>query len=120
RHLAVLDAEIRRGAVSDAVVIGALLYAPVLDIQFEAEREGRDKTRATTEFLVTVGARLTLTRRLSEQVRQIFAAQRHFARPDDPRKKRRGPSSTMLARRAFFADALALYTIHAQAIGLPA
>lgn len=117
RHLAALDAMIGRTAVSDAVVLGALLYSPVVDIQSEAEREERDKSRAVNEFLVTVGARLLLTRRLSEHLRQIFIAQRHFARPAaGKRPKRKGPAGT-LARRAFFPDALDLYEIHVHAVG---
>jgi poly(A) polymerase len=119
RHLGALDRAIEKNAVSDAVVVGALLYAPVIDIQFEAEREGRDKARAVNEFLVTVGARLTLTRRLAEHLRQIFTAQRHFVRVDDHRKKRRAVSPAMLARRAFFADAFELFAVHAGAVGIP-
>jgi poly(A) polymerase len=116
-HLGALDRMIAHGPVSDAVVIGALLYAPVVDLQVEAEREKRDKNRATAEFLVTISARLMLTRRISEHLRQIFIAQRHFLKPVDG-KKRRSPVS--ISKRTFYPDALALFEVHAAAMGLPA
>lgn len=119
-HLRALDRMIAHQPVSDAVVLGALLYAPIVDLQVEAERENRDKTRATSEFLVTIGARLMLTRRLSEHLRQIFVAQRHFGRgTSSDQKRRRKPSPAVIAKRSFFPDALALYEVHATAMDLP-
>lgn len=114
-HLGALDRMIARGPVSDAVVIGALLYAPVVDLQVEAEREKRDKNRATAEFLVTISARLMLTRRISEHLRQIFIAQRHFLRGPDGKKRR---SAAGISKRSFYPDALALFEVHAEAMGL--
>jgi poly(A) polymerase len=118
RHLVALDRLIARGPVSDGVVLGALFYAPVSDIQRESEAEGMDRIRATSEFLQMVGARLVLTRRLAEHLRQIFIAQRHFARVEGDKRHRRRPSPTSLMRRSFFPDALDLYEVHATAVGL--
>lgn len=119
RHLAALDVMIVRAAVSDAVALGALFFAPIMELQAEAEAEGRDRNRAIAEFLENVGARLTLTRRLSEHIRQVFAAQRHFVRAPENRRTRRRMSPSALSRRSFFADAVDLFEIHARATGVP-
>jgi poly(A) polymerase len=116
RHLEALDRLVSKRAVSDGVVLGALFYAPIHDIQREAEAEGMDKSRAMAEFLQMVGSRLVLTRRLAEHIRQIFIAQRHFARAEQGRRR---PSAASLSRRAFFPDALDLFEVHATAVGLP-
>lgn len=119
RHLRALDDLIERGPISDAVVLGALLYAPIIDVQAEAVAQGTDRNRAMVEILAMIGARLALTRRLSEHLRQIFIAQRHFAQTSAGRQKRRKPAPASLARRAFFPDALDLYEVHARAVGHP-
>jgi poly(A) polymerase len=120
RHLRTLDQMIaQRNGVSDAVVLGAFLYAIVSDIQAEADIEGTDRNRATAELLQMVGARLALTRRLSEHLRQIFIAQRHFTQGLNPKRGKRKMSPASLARRVFFPDALELYEIHARAVDLP-
>jgi poly(A) polymerase len=120
RHLRSVDAMIvKRSGVSDAVVLGSFLYAIVSDVQAEADIEGNDRSRATGELLEMIGARLALTRRLSEHLRQIFIAQRHFAPQTNGKRTRRKMSPASLARRTFFPDALDLYEVHAHAVGLP-
>lgn len=118
-HLRALDQMIAARPVSDAVVLGALLYPFVADEQATAEAEGQDRNRATAEVLAGLGTRLALTRRLSEHLRQIFIAQKHFARGAGVLKRRRRVSPVALARRAFFPDALDLYEAHANALDLP-
>jgi poly(A) polymerase len=117
-HLRALDTVVRRGPVGDAVVIGAFIMAPVALLQDRAEAAGEDRSRVLSEFLDDFGRRITLTRRIQEQLRQIFQAQRHMGRAGGGRRRRRGSNSSLL-QRSFFGDALALYEVRCRALGLP-
>lgn len=119
-HLKALDELVARGPVSDSVVLGALLYAPLTHALEHADHQGLDRNRELVKFLGTVGNRISLTRRLSEHLRQLFMAQRHLGKsaPAGGRKRRR-VAPNVLVKRAFFPDALNLYEIHARAMKLP-
>ncbi len=118
-HLRALDGLIRRGHVSDAVVLGALVAGPVHALLEDQDGAQTDRNRLLADFLAKFGQRITLTRRLSEHLRQIFIAQRHLAPGDKTRKRRRRISPSALVRRAFFQDALNLYEIRTRAMELP-
>jgi hypothetical protein len=119
-HLRALDELVARGPVSDAVVLGALFYAPLSDALDRAEEEqGQDRNKALVQFLAVVGSRISLTRRLSEHLRQLFMAQRHLGRAGTASKKRRRRvAPTSLLKRGFFPDALNLYEVRARALDI--
>jgi poly(A) polymerase len=119
-HLRALDELVARGPVSDAVVLGALFYAPLADALDRAEEEeGQDRNKALVQFLAMVGSRISLTRRLSEHLRQLFMAQRHLGRAGTASKKRRRRvAPTSLLKRGFFPDALNLYEVRARALDI--
>ena len=112
-YLGALDSLIaRRGPVSDAVVLAALYHAP-LDRALAQVDPSRQLLRLE-ECLAELGQALASTRRVRERLRQILLAQRHFRRAPDRRSRRRVAPST-LARRAYFADALDLFELWAEA-----
>jgi poly(A) polymerase len=111
-HLAALDGFVERGPASDPVILGALLYAPLLHT---LDSDG-ERSRALAEIIARIGARVSLTRRISEHMRQLFLAQRHLEKSNGHKKRRRIAPSALI-RRAFFPDALNLYEIHLRATG---
>lgn len=119
-HLRGLDQVIARSPVSDDVVLGALMYPLADAIMSLADTKGRDRNRCLTELLSEIGIRIQITRKLSEQLRQSFSAQRYFHSegPNGHRRRRRiSPSSLM--RKVFFPAALRLFEIHQRAIEAP-
>jgi len=117
-HLEALDTLTQRGPVDDSVVLGALLFAPIADLQENAEAQEVDRHRALMDFLSSIGTHVTLTKRLTENLRQMFGAQRHLGRTKRSRRRRRtSPSSLM--QRPYFASALHLFEVRQRALGLP-
>ena len=122
RHLEELDRMIRSQSVSDEVVIGALLYAPLVRALDVEEDYPRDRNRAVSHFLSGIGGRINLTRRLSEHLRQIFLAQRNLLPSQgngQRRRRRRRINPATLIRKPFFSDALDLLEIHLRATDQP-
>lgn len=117
-HLRALDVVTRRGPVDDCVVFGALLYAPLHDLRENAEARHLDKHRVVGEFLSSIGTHVTLTKRLTENLRQILTAQRHLAAGRSSRRRRR-TSPSALMQRPYFASALHLLEIRQRALDLP-
>lgn len=119
-HLHHLDKMMQQGPVSDVVILGALLSAPLETYLTSAEHPDRNQT--LVDFLTAAGERISLTRKLSEMLRQVFLAQRHLGRRGEPgrgkRRRRRAPPETLMAR-PFFADALNLYEIRMHASEQP-
>jgi poly(A) polymerase len=116
-HLEALDRVVARGQVSDAVVLGALLAAP---IGGEGE-DGGDRSLKLMELVGMIGSRIALTRRLVDHLRQIVLAQRQLALGGGAAAKgrrRRSPAQGLL-KRPFFADAFYLFEIETRARGLP-
>ncbi|MGF1511381.1 MAG: polynucleotide adenylyltransferase PcnB [Myxococcota bacterium] len=118
-HLRALDTVVRRGPVGDAAVIAALVMAPLSVLLDHAELHGADRLAVQAQFLDDFGRRISLTRRLQEQVRQVFQAQRHLGRAGGGARRRRRGSPSTLMQRPFFHDALVVYEIRCRALGLP-
>ena len=122
RHLRELDGLVRTRDISDEVVLGALLYTPLIRA-LETEEDGaRDRQRVMSHFLASIGTRISLTRRLSEHLRQIFVAQRSLlpaGGPGQKRRRRRRVNAAALIRKPFFYDALDLLEIHLRATEQP-
>ena len=114
-HLRALDEVTRRGPVDDCVVFGALLYAPIEDLRHNAEARQLDRNRTGAEFISSIGTHVTLTKRLSENLRQILGAQRHLE-PAKPSRRRRRTSPSTLMQRPFFPSALQLFEISQRAL----
>jgi poly(A) polymerase len=117
-HLRALDEVARRGPVDDCVVFGALLFAPIDDLRRNAEARQLDRNRAVAEFISSIGTHVTLTKRLSENLRQILGSQRHLE-PGKPSRRRRKTSPSALMQRPFFPGALQLFEIRQRALGAP-
>lgn len=117
-HLRALDEVARRGPVDDCVVVGALLLAPLEDLRQNAEARQLDRNRTVGEFLSSIGTHVTLTKRLTENLRQILGALRHLE-PSKPSRRRRRTSPSTLMQRPFFASALHLFEVRERALGSP-
>lgn len=115
-HLEALDALIARESVSDAVVLGALIYAP-LSFVLGSKDESRDRARRLVDFLALITARMTLTRRLNEDLRQLFSTLRMMERSmgNKGRGRRRGARAD--GRKGVLPEALQLFEIHLLATG---
>jgi len=113
-HLRALDEVTRRGPVDDCVVIGALLFAPLEDLRDNADAGELDRDRAIAAFLSSIGTHVTLTKRLTENLRQSLGAQRHLA-PSNRSRRRRRMSPSSLMQRPFFPSALHLFEVHQRA-----
>lgn len=120
-HMHWLDEAIRAGVeVTDAVALGALAAAPLNEALDEIEEAGGDRNRAVSTWLTELGQRITLTKRMHEQLRQIFMAQRHLTRRTaNNKRRRRRISPQVLMRRGFFKDALLLFEIQVRACEQP-
>lgn len=117
-HLGALDEVVSRTPVPDDVVLGALLYPMADAAMTHADETGRDRNKLLAELLGEVGVRIQITRRLSEQLRQAYAVQRHFqSEPGQTGRRRRRVSAATLIRRAFFPSALRLFEVHQRAVG---
>ncbi len=113
-HLKALDQCTQKRPVSDAVVLGALLYVPASLCAPQAK--GPERQRQHHQYLAHVSECLGLTRRISEELKQALSLQRHFGPTAlEERSRRRKLSPKALMRRAAFEDALDLYEIHALA-----
>jgi poly(A) polymerase len=110
-HIAALDGLAQRGEVSDVVILGAVLHAPVAALV--AARKNAEPLAAVEELLERA-AELGATRKMTERLRQIILAQRHLERPGGKRRQRRVPPEALM-RRAYFAEALDLFEIVARA-----
>ncbi|HJL42339.1 MAG TPA: polynucleotide adenylyltransferase PcnB [Myxococcales bacterium LLY-WYZ-16_1] len=115
-HLEALDKLWERGPVGDAVLLASLWMAPAVTLQEAAEAEGLDRNQVLNEFLSAMGQRIAVTRKLHEQLRQIFGAQRHLGVAGRSRRRRKPQS---LVTRGFFTDAVQLYEIRLRALDLP-
>ncbi len=118
RHLQELDHMVRNQDVSDEVVLGALLYTPLIRAIDAEDDNPRDRNRVVSHFLSSIGGRINLTRRLSEHLRQIFMAQRSLL-PHSGTRRRRGrrrSNDAALVRKPFFDDAVDLLEIHLRAM----
>lgn len=113
-YLRALDRVVRRQGTSDAVMLAAVLSLPILRLQRSVEPS--DQLRAVTQYLTEACARLGVTRRMSERLRQIFAIQRSLPRSAGKRGRRR-ISPSVLARRSYFEDAIDLFEVQVVAEG---
>lgn len=116
-HLEALDALIARESVSDAVVLAALIYAPLSFVVGSGE-ESRDRSRRLADFIALITARMTLTRRLNEDLRQLFMTlrvmERSLSNKGGRGRRRRGGEGP---RRGVLPEALQLFEIHLLATG---
>jgi poly(A) polymerase len=117
-HLTSLDAVVERGPVPDDVVLGALLLPMAEAVMAHADAQGRDRSKAVAQLLSEVGVRVQITRKISESLRQSFAALRHFPSEVGTGRRRRRMSPSALVRRAFFSNALRLFEIQLRARAL--
>lgn len=107
KGLQAADAIQRSGRpLSDAVLFGTLLRAPLE----EAAADADDPGSAIDGLLAPMSERLVLPRRLRDRLRQALLVQRRLQSP--PRGRVAG-----LATRDFFADALDLYEVSVRAAG---
>ena len=122
RHLRELDRVVRTRSVPDEVVLGALLYTPLIRALDAEDDPQRDRNRAMSHFLSSIGSRINLTRRLMEALKQLFVAQRSLlpaGSPGNRRRRRRRVNAAALVRKPFFEDALDLLEIHLRAMERP-
>jgi poly(A) polymerase len=121
-HLKGLDAFTRTWdhPPSDAVIIGALLYAPLADLyNTHTGNKGIERQEAVADTLSRFAKRLALTRKTNEQLRQIISLQRTLGKhpwPNMPKSRRRVNPDNLI-RRPFFEDALDLYEIRLRSLG---
>jgi poly(A) polymerase len=104
--LAALDQRVREEPVTDAVLLGALVWTSLEEA--EKREDGRSQ-QAVAQALIEFTTRLGSTRRTSERLRQIFSAQRHLAAAGRRGRRRIAPAA--LARRSYFPEALDLFEI---------
>ncbi|MBK8010170.1 MAG: polynucleotide adenylyltransferase PcnB [Deltaproteobacteria bacterium] len=135
-YLRALDEMVRRDSVSDTVALAALMAAPIEDLEADAADAGTpgasgalapgggakgSRHRLVTDFIIAIGQRISLTRKLTEQLRQVFMAQKFFGEPQaGPGSRRRSRATpAALMKRGFFPDALKFYEVRVHALGLP-
>jgi hypothetical protein len=97
--------------LTNSLLLGALVVAFVREAQVDRPA---DLYAAVEDALAPVASRLHVSRRDFERTRQILLLERRLA----PSRRRRG-RPTQLARREYFAEALALYELDARASGEP-
>lgn len=151
-YLHALDDMVRREPVSDTVALAALMAAPIEDLEGDgiggdagapaggspapgkngAAAAGRasnlaSRQRLVTDFIITIGQRISLTRKLTEQLRQVFMAQKFFgddrtgsggAAGSGARRRSRATPATLM-KRGFFQDALKFYEVRVHALDWP-
>lgn len=88
-YLDALDELIRRGdEVQDCVALAALVAAPLLEAIEDPTLDNVDRNHLLSDWLVEMGSQITLTKRLHEQLRQMFLTLRRFNRRSSGRRKR--------------------------------
>jgi poly(A) polymerase len=115
RVLRALDERVRRGPVSDVVVMAALYHAPMTAILERAEPGQR--SGLMTRLILEAAAEIGATRKMIERLRQIMITQRHFERPTGNRRGKRKLAPSALVSRVYFAEALDLFEILSAAQG---
>lgn len=118
-HLNALDEVVNRAPVPDEVVLGALLFPMADAMMCHADVHGRDRNRNLAELLSQIGVRIQITRKLSEQLRQSYNAQRHFMMDTNGSRRRRRMSPSSFVQKPFFPAALRLFEIHQRALNAP-
>lgn len=116
RFLAALDRRVKDDGLPDELVLGAVLY-PVLE-RYLAHQDDPSTSafiEGVTAFLNDVASRVTLTRRVADQLRQVYILQRSLVPEEDTRRRKSRPERVM--DRRGFADALALFELRAEATG---
>ncbi|UCF67624.1 MAG: polynucleotide adenylyltransferase PcnB [Acidobacteriota bacterium] len=98
--------------LSQAVQLGVLL-SPVL-LARPAGESGSDEAQLLTERFRPIAQRLAISKRESERLRQVLRAVKRLA-PRPGRRRRRALGALM--RRHYFADALDLFELMADATG---
>jgi poly(A) polymerase len=119
RHLQALDIVVARRPVGDAAILGALLLAPLLDLQDNVGEDPEARHVVFRNFLEDFGRHITLTRRIQESLRQILQAQKALGRAGAGGRRRRRGSAFGIVEKPWFADALALYEVRCRALELP-
>ena len=109
-YLHALDALVRkRGQVSDAVILTAVLFVPLQEAL--AELEPRLHGTQLNSIIMDLTRNMVLTRRMRERARQILLAQKHLKKPVQGKRPRRRISPKAMIKRSYFADALDLFEI---------
>lgn len=114
-HLHALDNLAHLGPVSDVVILGALICAPLET--YVGDADDAERGQRFDDFLAVAGKQISITRKISESLRQILVTQRNLGSwgeaPGTKRRRRPTPEATM--GRASFPDALNLYEIRLHA-----
>ncbi len=114
-HLHALDKLAHLGPVTDVVILGALICAPLET--YVGDAEDAERGERFDEFLAVTGKQISITRKISESLKQILITQRNLGSwgeaPGTKRRRRPSPEATM--SRGSFADALNLYEIRLHA-----
>jgi poly(A) polymerase len=109
-YLRALDELVRkRGQVSDAVILTALLMVPIqraLD-----ELEPRLHGTQLNAIILGLTKEMELTRRIRERTRQMLLAQNHLRKSQTSKRPRRRVNPKAMIKRSYFADALNLFEI---------
>ena len=104
KRLDALDERARDGkSLSDTLLLATLLHDPLMEVMHEAD----DPNAEVIDFMRAVGERLTVPRRVKDQMRLLFMAQKRMI----------NGKLGALPRRDFYEDARELFVIDQQVRG---